>query len=150
MKYKLNYAGKKAWCSLYLNAFFIVDPSDHLHTHLRDLVEGGLLQTDVSQDLNHPLSHTNARILQRWTHAWTLEHATYSTACRWQQSITRGIYPRWTFILRMNFNLDKKYVISAAALLFRQMRKPFDMPKRKHASIQTASNPVTVECDLTI
>lgn len=52
-------------CSLYLNAFFIVDPSDHLHTHLRDLVEGGLLQTDVSQDLNHPLSHTNARILQR-------------------------------------------------------------------------------------
>lgn len=81
----------------YLNALFVVDPSDHLHTHLCDLVEGWLLQTDVSQDLNHPLSHTNARILQRSTHAQTVEHATSSSACRWQQSLTRANLPKVNF-----------------------------------------------------
>lgn len=48
-----------------LNALFIVDPADHLHTHLRDLAEGGLFQADVPQDLDHSLPHADARVLDR-------------------------------------------------------------------------------------
>lgn len=47
----------------YLDAFFIVDPADHLHTHLSDLTEGWLLQTDVSENLDYPLSYTDTGVL---------------------------------------------------------------------------------------
>ena len=49
----------------HLDALLVVNPADHLDTHLSDLVEGGLLQTDVSKDLNHPLPHTDTRILEK-------------------------------------------------------------------------------------
>lgn len=48
----------------HLDALLVVDPADHLDTHLSDLVESGLLQTDVSQDLDHPLPHTDTRVLE--------------------------------------------------------------------------------------
>lgn len=46
-----------------LDAFFIVDPSNHFHTHLSDLVEVWLLQAYVPEDLNDPFSHTDTRVL---------------------------------------------------------------------------------------
>ncbi len=46
-----------------LDPLFIVDPSDHLHTHLSDLVEVGLFQANIPQDLNDPLPHTYTRVL---------------------------------------------------------------------------------------
>lgn len=48
-----------------LDAFLIIDSSDHLDTHFSDLVEGGLLQTDVPEDFNNPLSHTDACVLKK-------------------------------------------------------------------------------------
>lgn len=47
----------------YLDAFLIVDPADHPHTHLRHLTEGWLLQTDVSEDLDHPFSYADTSVL---------------------------------------------------------------------------------------
>lgn len=46
-----------------LDPLFIVDPSDHLDTHLSDLVEVRLLQANIPQDLNDPLPHTNTCVL---------------------------------------------------------------------------------------
>lgn len=47
----------------YLDTFFIIDPADHLHTHLSDLTEGWLLQANVSEDLDHPFSHADTSVL---------------------------------------------------------------------------------------
>lgn len=57
----------KEWKSVepYLDTFLIIDPADHPHTHLSNLTEGWLLQTDVSEDLDHPFSHTDTSVLCR-------------------------------------------------------------------------------------
>lgn len=47
----------------YLDTFLVIDPADHPHTHLSDLTEGWLLQTDVSEDLDHPFSYTDTGVL---------------------------------------------------------------------------------------
>lgn len=47
----------------YLDTFFIINPADHLHTHLSNLTEGRLLQTDVSEDFDHPFSYTDTSVL---------------------------------------------------------------------------------------
>lgn len=47
----------------HLYPLLVVDPSDHLDTHLCDFVEVRLLQADISQDLDDPLPHTDACVL---------------------------------------------------------------------------------------
>lgn len=54
---------KKEVSEPYLDAFLIIDPADHLHTHLSNLTEGWLLQTDISENLDHSLSHTYTSVL---------------------------------------------------------------------------------------
>ena len=49
----------------YLDALLVVDPADHPHTHLSNLVEGGLLQTNVPQDLDHPLPDADTSVLEK-------------------------------------------------------------------------------------
>lgn len=46
-----------------LDPLLVIDPSDHLHTHLSDLVEVWLLQADIPQDLNDSLPHAYTRVL---------------------------------------------------------------------------------------
>lgn len=52
----------------YLDAFLVIDPANHPHAHLSDLTEGWLLQTNVSEDLDHPLSYADASVLQMHTY----------------------------------------------------------------------------------
>lgn len=47
----------------YLDTFLIIDSADHPHAHLSNLTEGWLLQTDVSEDLNHPFSDADTSVL---------------------------------------------------------------------------------------
>lgn len=47
----------------YLDTFLIIDPADHPHTHLSNLIEGWLLETDVSEDLDHPFSYADTSVL---------------------------------------------------------------------------------------
>ena len=49
----------------YLDTLLVVDPADHPYTHLSDLVEGGLLQTNVPQNLDHPLPDTDTSVLEK-------------------------------------------------------------------------------------
>lgn len=49
----------------YLDTFLIIDPADHPHTHLSNLTECRLLQTDVSEDLDHPFSYADTSVLYR-------------------------------------------------------------------------------------
>lgn len=64
----------------HLNALLVIDPANHLHTHLGDLAECRLLQADVSQDLDDSLPHADACVLGRewadvsWCHHLPLEH----------------------------------------------------------------------------
>jgi len=51
------------YSSSYLDALLVVHAADHPHAHLRDLAEGGLLQTNVPQDLDHPLPDADAGVL---------------------------------------------------------------------------------------
>lgn len=48
----------------YLDTFLIINSADHPHAHLSDLTKGWLLQTDVSEDLDHPFSYTDTSVLQ--------------------------------------------------------------------------------------
>lgn len=61
--------GQKGAGHPYLDPLFIIDPADHPHTHLSNLTEGRLLQTDVSQDLDHPFSHADTSVLCTKTNA---------------------------------------------------------------------------------
>lgn len=47
----------------YLDSFLVIDPADHPHTHLSYLTEGGLLQADVSEDLDHSFSYADTSVL---------------------------------------------------------------------------------------
>ncbi len=59
----LNCEETKGAVDPYLDTFLIIDPADHPHTHLSNLTEGWLLQTDVSEDLDHPLSYADTSVL---------------------------------------------------------------------------------------
>ena len=47
----------------YLDTLFVVDSTDHPHTHLSNLTESWLLQTDVSEDLYHPFPYADTSVL---------------------------------------------------------------------------------------
>ena len=44
----------------HLDSVFVVDPSNHANTDIRDFFKLRLLDTDISQDLDDPFSHTHS------------------------------------------------------------------------------------------
>lgn len=52
-----------SWMATNLDAFLIIDPADHPHTHLSNLTESWLLQTNVSEDLDHSFPHADTSVL---------------------------------------------------------------------------------------
>lgn len=79
-----------------LDSFLIIDSSDHLDTHFSNLVEGGLLQTDVSQDFNNPLPHTDACVLKK-------AYKPYTSACVIDFSLTRKCIKIYNMSTKFNF-----------------------------------------------
>lgn len=53
----------KGAVDLYLDTLFVIDSADHPHTHLSNLTEGWLFQTDVSEDLDHSFSYADTSVL---------------------------------------------------------------------------------------
>lgn len=49
--------------NLYLYSFLIIDPADHLDTHLSNFTECWLFQTNVSQYFDHPFPDTDTSVL---------------------------------------------------------------------------------------
>lgn len=49
--------------NLYLYSFFIIDPADHLDTHLSNFTECWLFQTNVSQYFDHPFPDADTSVL---------------------------------------------------------------------------------------
>lgn len=47
----------------YLYSFLIIDPANHLYTHLSDFAEGWLFQTNVSEYFDHPLPDADTSVL---------------------------------------------------------------------------------------
>ena len=46
----------------HLDALLVIDAANHLDAHLRDLLEIGLLDADVAEDLDDALAHADAGV----------------------------------------------------------------------------------------